>query len=48
MPVQATISNNLTIMGSQLLSNLQDKGNGRGEFCLTWIKVSSLLTSEVN
>ena len=32
MPMRSTISNNLTIMGSQFLSNLQDKGNGRGEF----------------
>ena len=30
--MQATISSNLTnIMGCQFLSNLQDKGNGRGE-----------------
>lgn len=32
MPMKATISNSLTIMGSQFLPNLQDKGNGRGEF----------------
>ena len=38
MPIQATISSNLTIMGSQFLSNLQDKGNGRGEFLLNLVE----------
>ena len=38
MPMQATISSNLTIMGCQFLSNLQDKENGRGEFLFNLVE----------
>lgn len=43
-PIQATISSNLTIMGSQFLSIYRTKEMVEESFCLTWLKVSLLLT----